>query len=237
MESMRTGISFLASGKDSRRHLSYRVVDIGPSQGTVLTVSETALIFEGDNLIQQKERMSRNNFEGLVLVRVLGGGCLTLRLGGYGPNYYLAAKKSGDDGRPLQWLTRGEAWRRADSSTPASAGRELAAVTRYFFRQCTITMAESRGLLKILSRPRMVTQNNIQAVVKQGVRIPIVTEGQFNGPPTSDKLLFDVHTSGEGRAIVNVYVVPNLFRVSIAKNENVSDAGRVVAAVTQALRH
>ena len=36
-------------------------------------------------------------------------------------------------------------------------------------------MAESRGLLKILSRPRIVTQNNIQAIVKQGVRIPIVT--------------------------------------------------------------
>jgi hypothetical protein len=66
----------------SRGHLLYRVVDIGPSPGTVLTVSETALIFEGDNLIQQKERMSRNNFEGLVLVRVLGGGCLTIGLGG-----------------------------------------------------------------------------------------------------------------------------------------------------------
>jgi hypothetical protein len=33
-------------------------------------------------------------------------------------------------------------------------------------------MAESRGLLKILSRPRVVTQNNIQAVVKQGTKVP-----------------------------------------------------------------
>jgi type IV pilus assembly protein PilQ len=47
-----------------------------------------------------------------------------------------------------------------------------------------LTMAESRGLLKILSRPRVVTQNNIQAVVKQGVRIPITTLSQLNGPPT-----------------------------------------------------
>ena len=47
-----------------------------------------------------------------------------------------------------------------------------------------LTMAESRGLLKILSRPRVVTQNNIQAVVKQGVRVPIVTLAQLNGPPT-----------------------------------------------------
>jgi type IV pilus assembly protein PilQ len=48
-----------------------------------------------------------------------------------------------------------------------------------------LTMAESRGLLKILSRPRVVTQNNIQAVVRQGVRVPVVTESQLNGPPTT----------------------------------------------------
>ena len=48
-----------------------------------------------------------------------------------------------------------------------------------------LTMAESRGLLKILSRPRVVTQNNIQAIVRQGVRIPIVTAAQLNGPPTT----------------------------------------------------
>ena len=45
-------------------------------------------------------------------------------------------------------------------------------------------MAESRGLLKILSRPRVVTQNNIQALVRQGVRVPIVTQAQLGGPPT-----------------------------------------------------
>jgi len=47
-----------------------------------------------------------------------------------------------------------------------------------------LTMAESRGLLKVLSRPRVVTQNNIQALVKQGVRVPIVTQAQLGGPPT-----------------------------------------------------
>lgn len=47
-----------------------------------------------------------------------------------------------------------------------------------------LTMAESRGLLKVLSRPRIVTQNNIQAIVKQGVRIPAVTASQLGGPPT-----------------------------------------------------
>lgn len=47
-----------------------------------------------------------------------------------------------------------------------------------------LTMAESRGLLKILSRPRVVTQNNIQAVVKQGLRIPAITASTLSGPPT-----------------------------------------------------
>ena len=47
-----------------------------------------------------------------------------------------------------------------------------------------LSLAESRGLLKVLSRPRIVTQNNILAQVKQGVRVPIVTQAQLGGPPT-----------------------------------------------------
>jgi type IV pilus assembly protein PilQ len=47
-----------------------------------------------------------------------------------------------------------------------------------------LTMAESRGLAKILSRPRVITQNNVRAEVKQGVRLPIVTQAQLSGPPT-----------------------------------------------------
>ena len=47
-----------------------------------------------------------------------------------------------------------------------------------------LTLAESRGLLKILSRPRVVTQNNIQAIVRQGFRVPVVTLAQLGGPPT-----------------------------------------------------
>jgi type IV pilus assembly protein PilQ len=47
-----------------------------------------------------------------------------------------------------------------------------------------LSLAESRGLLKVLSRPRIVTQNNIQAQTKQGVRVPIVTQAQLGGPPT-----------------------------------------------------
>jgi type IV pilus assembly protein PilQ len=47
-----------------------------------------------------------------------------------------------------------------------------------------LTMAESRGLAKILSRPRVITQNNVKAEVKQGIRLPIVTQAQLSGPPT-----------------------------------------------------
>jgi type IV pilus assembly protein PilQ len=47
-----------------------------------------------------------------------------------------------------------------------------------------LTMAESRGLLKVLSRPRIVTQNNVQALVRQGLRVPVTTLGQLGGPPT-----------------------------------------------------
>jgi type IV pilus assembly protein PilQ len=75
-----------------------------------------------------------------------------------------------------------------------------------------LTMAESRGLLKILSRPRVVTQNNIQAVVKQGVRIPIVTQAQLGGPPTVSyvdaflRLTVTPQITSEGTIFLNVDV-------------------------------
>jgi type IV pilus assembly protein PilQ len=75
-----------------------------------------------------------------------------------------------------------------------------------------LTMAESRGLLKILSRPRVVTQNHIQAVVKQGVRLPIVTLGQLGGPPTTTyvdaflRLTVTPQITSEGTIFLNVDV-------------------------------
>jgi len=73
------------------------------------------------------------------------------------------------------------------SNLPATGPTSgISFITRYNnVRLDTIlTMAESRGLLKILSRPRIVTQNNIQATVRQGVKLPIVTSAQLGGPPT-----------------------------------------------------
>ena len=86
-----------------------------------------------------------------------------------------------------------------------------------------LTMAESRGLLKILSRPRVVTQNNIQAVVKQGVRIPITTLGQLGGPPTVTyvdaflRLTVTPQITSEGTIFLNVDVentTPDFGRVN-----------------------
>ena len=75
-----------------------------------------------------------------------------------------------------------------------------------------LSMAESRGLLKILSRPRVVTQNNIQALVRQGVRVPIVTQAQLGGPPTVSyvdaflRLTVVPQITSEGTIFLNVDV-------------------------------
>jgi type IV pilus assembly protein PilQ len=75
-----------------------------------------------------------------------------------------------------------------------------------------LQLAEARGLLKILSRPRVVTQNNIQAVVKQGVRVPIVTQAQLGGPPTVSyvdaflRLTVTPQITSEGTIFLNVDV-------------------------------
>ena len=67
----------------------------------------------------------------------------------------------------------------------ASSGLNFSNVSRNYRLDVLLTMAESRGLLKILSRPRIVTQNNVQALVRQGVRVPVVTAAQLGGPPTT----------------------------------------------------
>ena len=68
--------------------------------------------------------------------------------------------------------------------TSATSGLEFINSSNTVRIDVILSAAESRGLLKVLSRPRVVTQNNIQAFVKQGVRVPIVTQAQLGGPPT-----------------------------------------------------
>jgi len=67
----------------------------------------------------------------------------------------------------------------------ASSGLSFANVSSTYRLDMVLTAAESRGLVKILSRPRIITQNNVQATVRQGVSIPIVTAAQLGGPPTT----------------------------------------------------
>jgi len=69
-------------------------------------------------------------------------------------------------------------------STSPTSGMTFLNASNTVRIDAVLTMAESRGLLKVLSRPRVVTQNNIQALVRQGVRVPIVTQAQLGGPPT-----------------------------------------------------
>ena len=74
------------------------------------------------------------------------------------------------------------------SNLPAvgpTSGLSLINIGHNYRLDVILTAAESRGLIKILSRPRVITQNNIQAVVRQGVQIPVVTAAQLNGPPTT----------------------------------------------------
>ena len=97
------------------------------------------------------------------------------------------------------------------SNSPTS-GFQFVNATNNMRIDFLLTMAESRGLLKILSRPRVVTQNNIQAIVKQGVRIPIVTLAQLGGPPTVSyvdaflRLTVTPQITSEGTIFLNVDV-------------------------------
>jgi type IV pilus assembly protein PilQ len=69
-------------------------------------------------------------------------------------------------------------------ATGPTSGIEFSNATAGFRLDFILTMAENRGLLKILSRPHIVTQNNISALIRQGSRIPVVTQAQLGGPPT-----------------------------------------------------
>ena len=96
--------------------------------------------------------------------------------------------------------------------TQPTSGFQFVNATNNMRIDFLLTLAESRGLLKILSRPRVVTQNNIQAIVKQGVRIPIVTLAQLGGPPTVSyvdaflRLTVTPQITSEGTIFLNVDV-------------------------------
>jgi len=57
----------------------------------------------------------------------------------------------------------------------ATSGTSFILTAGRFALDSIITAAESRGIGKLLSRPKVITQNNVEATVKQGVRIPLQT--------------------------------------------------------------
>jgi type IV pilus assembly protein PilQ len=104
-----------------------------------------------------------------------------------------------------------------------------------------LTMGESRGLLKILSRPRVVTQNNVRAVIRQGTRIPVVTGSQLSGPPTTTyvdaflRLTVRPQITAEGTVFLDIDVentTPDFSRVTAI---NLNPALITQQATTQVL--
>lgn len=56
-----------------------------------------------------------------------------------------------------------------------TTGIHLAQFGALYALDLVLTAAEARGLAKVLSRPKIVTQNNRQGMIKQGVKIPLQT--------------------------------------------------------------
>ncbi len=108
-------------------------------------------------------------------------------------------------------------------ATGPTSGLEFNNTTAGFRLDFILTAAESRGLLKILSRPTITVQNNISALIRQGSRIPVVTQAQLGGPPTVTyvdaflRLTVTPQITSENTIFLNVDVentVPDFSRVS-----------------------
>jgi type IV pilus secretin PilQ/predicted competence protein len=65
-------------------------------------------------------------------------------------------------------------------ATGATTGIGFSNITKNYGIDAILTAAESHNLAKVLSRPRVVTQSNVKAVVKQGVELPVYTAGTQN---------------------------------------------------------
>ena len=62
----------------------------------------------------------------------------------------------------------------------ATSGFSFSNITKSYGIDAVLTAAESHNLAKVLSRPRVVTQNNVKAEVKQGVKLPVYTASTAN---------------------------------------------------------
>ena len=134
-------------------------------------------------------------------------------------------------------------------ATSPNSGLAFLNVSTNFRLDVILTMAESRGLLKVLSRPSITTQNNIKAVIRQGTRVPVVTAAQLGGPPTvqyieaflrltvtpqitaENTIFLDVdveNTTADITSLVGSQVNPTLDTQQATTQVLVSDGGTVV---------
>jgi type IV pilus assembly protein PilQ len=148
-----------------------------------------------------------------------GVGTTPTAVGGVQPNYIVTAGGSSTTGFTIPLFSN-------LGATGPTSGLQLVNASSNVRVDLLLTMAESRGLLKVLSRPRVVTQNNIQAIVRQGVKVPVVTAAQLGGPATVTyvdaflRLTVTPQITSEGTIFLNVDVENTLPDFGNAINGN-----------------
>jgi type IV pilus assembly protein PilQ len=134
-----------------------------------------------------------------------GPGTSPISVTGLQPLYPVTAGGSGSSGSSIPLFSN-------LGAVGPTSGLSFVNATNNMQIDVLLTMAESRGLLKVLSRPRVVTQNNIQAVVKQGTKIPIMTSATLGAPATATyvdaflRLTVTPQITSEGTIFLNVDV-------------------------------
>ena len=72
----------------------------------------------------------------------------------------------------------------ANRGLPSAIGLALGAVNGAFNLDVALSALERSGKGRVLSTPRVTTQNNVEAEIMQGVQIPLVTPATPNSPET-----------------------------------------------------
>jgi type IV pilus assembly protein PilQ len=72
----------------------------------------------------------------------------------------------------------------ASRGVPSAIGIAMGAVNGAFNLDVALSALENTGKGRVLSTPRVTTQNNVEAEIMQGVQIPVVTPGTTTNPPT-----------------------------------------------------
>ncbi len=70
-------------------------------------------------------------------------------------------------------------------ATGPTTGFSFSNITASYGIDAILTAAETHNLAKVLSRPRVVTQSNVKAEVKQGVKLPVTTAATQNALATT----------------------------------------------------